>query len=116
MQQGNINPNWEVDGRTALEIAILDDNIPLVSLLMDYKASPSEKAGNGRTILELAVTQNSAECLKEILRHKESMQAKFDDGSAIFLNLLNSEKAECLCAWFFRAREHQLTQTESGTG
>ena len=114
--ESDANPNWEVDGRTALEIAILDDNIPLVSLLMDYKASPSEKAGNGRTILELAVTQNSAECLKEILRHKESMQAKFDDGSAIFLNLLNSEKAECLCAWFFRAREHQLTQTESGTG
>ena len=114
--ESDVNPNWEVDGRTALEIAILDDNTPLVTLLMDYKASPSEKAGNGRTILELAVTQNSAECLKEILRHKESIQAKFDDGSAIFLNLLDSEKAECLCAWFYRAREHKITQTESGTG
>lgn len=113
--ESDANPNWEVDGRTALEIAIINNNIPLVELLMDYHASPAEKAGNGSSILEFAVTQNSAESLKEIFRNKEAVLSKFNDGSAVFLNLLSSERAECLSAWFYRAKEHKLTQTESGT-
>ena len=109
------NPNWEIDGSTALELAIQENNIALVTLLMDYHASPAEKTGLGCTITEMAVKLNAAEGLKELLRNKDAVLCKFLDDTPIFLNLMSSDKAECLRAWFAGARAHNITQTESGT-
>lgn len=114
--EADVNPNWEIDGHTALEVAVIENNIPLASLLMDYQASPSEKTGTGCTIIELAVELNSPEILSELLRNKDALFIKFNDGTSLFHNLLSAKKAECLREWFKRAREHNITQTESGTG
>lgn len=55
-------------GRTVLHIAAAHDNVPLVSFLLEARASPSLRDKSGCNVLQAAVAANSQSCAAQLLK------------------------------------------------
>ena len=79
---GNVDKNVrDALGATALHVAILQSNLIVVKLLLDYGFDPSAKAEkNGNTPLHYAVAANNVNAVKLLLQYNANKNIRNLDG------------------------------------
>lgn len=78
----NINPNIVINGYSLLMIAILNNmqnNLPLVELLLSYNADPNIKSLNKYTPLYVAIWFGKYDLLLTLLEHGANLDKNYED-------------------------------------
>ena len=82
-------------GGTALHMAILQNNIEVVKLLLDYGFSPNAKdSKDGYTCLHMAVAANNPEAVRLLLQYKVDKNIKCFAGLTALEKARKEDKAD----------------------
>lgn len=101
------DPNWEVQNKAPIALAIQQQNTALFELLVTYGASVETRLENGIKLIEYAVITLNADILELLLRHGCSPETRLSDGRPMFEHLLSENAGECLLTWLSYMKEEQ---------
>lgn len=99
------DPNWEVQDKAPIALAIHQQNTALFELLVTYGASVETRLKNGAKLIEYAVITFNADILELLLRHGCSPETRLSDGRPMFEHLLSENAGECLLTWLSYMKE-----------
>ena len=101
------DPNWEVKNSAPVALAIQQQNMDLLELLVTYGASVETRLSNGAKLIEYAVMELNADILELLLRHGCSPETRMSDGRPIFEHLLSENAGECMLTWLGYVKEER---------
>lgn len=89
VSQGANLDNTDYQGRTPLDIALRQGNIPILRLLLDHqKRDPNGKDANGRTLLEQAILSGNISSVQFVIEQGADIHTKDIHGNTLLDQML----------------------------